>query len=165
MNLESSHENTVDERPLPEDKKDIQATNRKDSNDNPAITITDEDPKPRCQSKNSMGHSRTNMPLVNSQFQYIRKEEVPYFSGQNIHYSQKSVKEHEIMSKSQQGIYARYIYPQCSSNNVQVNVENMNECSQRQTCNRTGPTQLTQQLVKRMYGHDIKTNNKQYPFL
>ena len=140
MNLESSHGNTVDERPLPEDKKDIQATNIKDSNDNPAITITDEDPKPRCQSKNSMGHPQTNMPLVNSQFQYIRKEEVPYFSGQNIHYSQKSVKEHEIMSKSQQGIYARYIYPQCSWNNVQVNVENMNECSQRQTCNRTGPT-------------------------
>jgi hypothetical protein len=56
---------------LPEDKKDIQATNIKDSNDNPAITITDEDPKPRCQSKNSMGHSQTNMSLVNSQFQYM----------------------------------------------------------------------------------------------
>jgi hypothetical protein len=145
MNLESSHENTVDERPLPdhEDKKDTQATNIKDSNDNPTITITDEDPKPRCQSKNSMEHSRTNMPLLNSHFQYIRKEEVPYFSGQNIHYSQKSLKEHEIMSKSQQGTYARYIpvYPQYISTNVQVNVENMNECSQ--TWNRTGPTQLT----------------------
>jgi len=69
MNLESSHENTVDERPLPEDKKDIQAINIKNSNDNPAITITDEDPKPRYQSKNSMGHSQTSIPLVNSQFQ------------------------------------------------------------------------------------------------
>jgi hypothetical protein len=59
-----------------EDKKDIQATNIKDSNDSPANTITDEDPKPRCQSKNSMGHSRTNTPLLNSQFQYIRKEEM-----------------------------------------------------------------------------------------
>ena len=90
MNLESSHENTVDERPLPdhEDKKDTQATNIKDSNDNPTITITDEDSTPRFQSKNSMGHSRTNMPLVNSQFQYIRKEEVPYFLGHNIHYTQ-----------------------------------------------------------------------------
>jgi hypothetical protein len=69
------------------------------------------------------------------------------------------------LSKSQQGTYTRYIYPQSISNNVQVNVENMNECSQRQTWNPTGPTQLTQQPVKCMYGHDIETNNKQYPVL
>ena len=93
-----------------EDKKDIQPTNIKDSNDNPAITITDEDTKPRCQSKNSMGYSRTDMPLVNSQFQYIRKEEVPYFSGQNIHYSQKLVKEHEITEQiSTRNLYKIYI--------------------------------------------------------
>jgi hypothetical protein len=93
-----------------EDKKDIQATNIKDSNDNPAITITDEDPKHRCRSKNSMGHSQTNMPLLSSQFQYIRKEEVPYFSGQNIHYSQKLVKEHEIIEQiSTRNLYKIYI--------------------------------------------------------
>jgi hypothetical protein len=93
-----------------EDKKDIQPTNIKDSNDNPAITITDEDTKPRCQSKNSMGYSRTDMPLVNSQFQYIRKEEVPYFSGQNVHYSQKLVKEHEIIEQiATRNLYKIYI--------------------------------------------------------
>ena len=89
MNLELSHENTVDEHPLPEDKIYIQTSTIKYSNDNPTITITGEDSKHRCQSKNSMGHSRTNMPFVNSIFQYIRNEEVLYFSGQNIHYTQK----------------------------------------------------------------------------